>query len=157
MGVNEQKLRQQGFQPYRKKGVTYAKKMQVAFKVRLKNEDIIYGKPGDYVCTDVDTTERWIVEDQIFERTYKLVPLTEVKPHQRNNLLEHYHFRAFRKTAITWARQLAAPMVVHTLEGDVRAQAGDYLCIGAKGEQWPQMRDRFEANYELAPARTGAR
>jgi hypothetical protein len=152
--VDESQLRQEGFLPYRKRGFTYAKRMQIPFQVRLKNGDTIYGAKGDYVCTDADTSERWIVAADIFEDTYRHISRPNVPLNKRNRLLEHYHFHIFLKIAVTWARQLTQPMLVNTLEGPVSAQAGEYLCIGAKGEQWPQLRDRFEENYELVKEAT---
>ncbi|MFN8372546.1 MAG: hypothetical protein U0694_06680 [Anaerolineae bacterium] len=136
--------------PYIKQGYTYAKRMQIPFQVRLKNGDVIYGAKGDYVCTDTDASERWIVADDIFEQTYRRVTRSKVAAAQRSRLLERYHFHIYRKTAVTWAKELTQPMMVHTLEGPVSAEAGEYLCMGAQGEQWPQMRERFEENYELA-------
>ena len=147
--VDETQLRQDGFLSYRKRGYTYAKRMLIPFQVRLKNGDIIYGAQGDYVCTDQDTTERWIVASDIFVQTYKRIIKAKVPLDKRNRLLERYHFHVYSKFAVTWARKLDQPMMVNTLEGPVSAQKGEYLCVGAKGEQWPQLRERFEENYEL--------
>jgi hypothetical protein len=148
--VDEAQLRREGFLPYRKRGYTYAKRMDVPFQVRLKNGDTIFGAKDDYVCTDQETTERWIVASDIFEQTYRRVQKTKVGHSERNRLLERYHFHLYRKFAVTWAKQIEKPMMIHTLEGPVHAQKGEYLCVGAQGEQWPQMKDRFEENYELA-------
>src|SRR5262245_49268860 len=107
--------------------------MQIPFQVRLKNGDVIYGMKGDYVCTDNETTERWIVASDIFEDTYRHISRTQVPRNKRNRLLEHYRFHLYYKVAITWARQLTQPQIVNTLEGPVSAQAGEYLCVGTKG------------------------
>jgi hypothetical protein len=147
--VDTAELRRQGFLPYRKQGFTYAKRMHIPFQVRLKNGDVIFGAPGDFVCTDHDTTERWIVAADIFDETYRRVPKNDAPAKARNRLLEHYHFHLYRKASITWAKMIDQPMIVNTLEGPVSAEAGAYLCVGAKGEQWPQLRARFEENYEL--------
>ncbi|NWF69047.1 MAG: hypothetical protein HXY40_08175 [Chloroflexi bacterium] len=147
--MDEQTLRQEGYLPYRKRALTYAKQMKVPFKVRLKNDDTIYGAPGDYVCTNAETSERWIVAENIFEESYHRLSKSSVALEKRSLLLEHYHFNLYRKTTLTWARQITRPMTVNTLEGPVSAQPGDYLCIGTQGEQWPQMRQRFEENYEI--------
>jgi len=41
-------------------------------------------------------------------------------------------------------------LVVHTLEGDMRADLGDYIIRGVKGELYPCKPDIFEATYEAA-------
>lgn len=40
------------------------------------------------------------------------------------------------------------PMVIHTLEGDLTAQPGDYIITGIAGEQYPCRADIFEETYE---------
>lgn len=59
-------------------------------------------------------------------------------------------FKPYRKTSITWAKQMDEPFTCDTLEGDeIRGKAGDYLCIGgAKGEQWPVDKEVFESTYQ---------
>lgn len=44
----------------------------------------------------------------------------------------------------------AQPMTIHTLEGDHRADIGDWIIRGVKGELYPCKPDIFEATYELA-------
>lgn len=43
-------------------------------------------------------------------------------------------------------------LVIHTLEGDMRADAGDWLIRGVKGELYPCKPDIFAATYEPASA-----
>lgn len=59
-------------------------------------------------------------------------------------------FSQYRKTSLTWAKQMDEPFTCDTLEGDnIKEKAGDYLCIGgAKGEQWPVDKEVFESTYE---------
>lgn len=60
-------------------------------------------------------------------------------------------FKQYQKTALTWARQMDAPFTCDTLEGDnISGKAGDYLCIGVKGEVWPVDKEVFESTYKLA-------
>jgi hypothetical protein len=40
-------------------------------------------------------------------------------------------------------------IVIHTLEGDITAQLGDYVIKGIKGEFYPCKADIFEASYEV--------
>lgn len=39
-------------------------------------------------------------------------------------------------------------IIVHTLEGDMLANVGDYIIRGIKGEFYPCKADIFEATYE---------
>ena len=41
-------------------------------------------------------------------------------------------------------------VVIHTLEGDMRASVGDWIIRGVKGEVYPCKPDIFEATYERA-------
>lgn len=38
--------------------------------------------------------------------------------------------------------------IIHTLEGDMKADAGDYIITGIKGEQYPCKPDVFRRTYE---------
>src|SRR5438105_4286987 len=40
------------------------------------------------------------------------------------------------------------PLVIHTLEGDMTAQEGDWIIKGVKGEFYPCKPDIFAATYE---------
>jgi hypothetical protein len=48
--------------------------------------------------------------------------------------------------------QQFGPLVVHTLEGDVTAQPGDWIIRGVRGEFYPCKPDIFALTYEPAPA-----
>lgn len=39
-------------------------------------------------------------------------------------------------------------LIIHTLEGDMTAQPGDWIIRGVKGEFYPCKPDIFEATYE---------
>lgn len=47
-------------------------------------------------------------------------------------------------------------LVIHTLEGDMRANPGDWIIRGVKGEVYPCKPDIFECTYELFTPETGA-
>ncbi|MBL8830510.1 MAG: hypothetical protein JNM18_26285 [Planctomycetaceae bacterium] len=55
-------------------------------------------------------------------------------------------FRA-RKTRPIWARLLAVPQTVKTLEGPETVPAGTYLCRGEAGDIWPQTAERLLTKY----------
>lgn len=75
-----------------------------------------------------------------------------------------------RKTRRIWAKEIEQEREVGTIEGTVKARAGDFLCRGEAGELWPQdaasLRDRYVATetvdadgwrkYEPQPDAEGA-
>lgn len=54
-----------------------------------------------------------------------------------------------KKPVIIEAYQTDKKMVIHTLEGDMTAQVGDWIITGLRGEQYPCKPDIFEKSYEL--------
>jgi hypothetical protein len=52
-----------------------------------------------------------------------------------------------KKTAPLWAKQLDEDETIKSLEGEVTAKAGDFLCRGAAGEFWPQSAERLREKY----------
>lgn len=150
--LNTNQLLAKGFLPYHKKTLTFAKQMKTPFSVQLETGEIIHGKPGDFACVSPDDGGRWIVDREVFEKTYSPVPFAASGTGKNQARLLHYGFRPYRKHQITWAKKLAKPAIIHTLEGDVAALPGDYLCIGPNGDQWPQKAARFEAHYERVAA-----
>jgi hypothetical protein len=150
------KLLARGFRPYRKITVTFARQMNRRFRVQLASGDVLHGQPGDYGCISPDDGSKWIVARKVFEETYAPARIKPADQTDRHARLLRSGFRPYRKHQITWAKKLNRPMRIPTLEGDVMAQPGDYLCIGPKGEPWPQPSDRFEAHYRPAaiPARS---
>jgi len=45
-------------------------------------------------------------------------------------------------------RNMGPPVEIVTLEGTMRAETGDWIITGVKGEQYPCKPDIFEATYE---------
>lgn len=133
-------LKQNGFHPYRKTAITYARPITHAFHVTTENGERLEGAPGDYLCLDATSGGQWVVNRSIFEATYRQV--ADVPPITG--------FAAYRKHQITWAKRITTRTTINTREGAVVARPGDYLCIGIEGETWPQTSSRFEANYEPA-------
>lgn len=146
--LDSDKLRAQGFQPYRKTAITYARQMTQPFRVRLRNGDVLSGAAGDYVAYSPGDDERWIVQRDIFEQTYAPKARDASVPDAIHRGLLTRGFRPYSKHQITWARKLTRPARVRTLEGEVHAETGDYLCVGPQGEMWPQPGARFEAVYQ---------
>lgn len=154
---NSNALLARGFRPYRKTTITFARQMDRRFRVQLPNGDVLHGLPGDYGCVSPDDGGKWIVAREIFEQTYAPATLTPAEQRTRIHArLLRSGFQPFRKHQITWAKKVTRPLRLPTLEGEVTAQPGDYLCIGSKGEPWPQPASRFEAHYQpvAIPARS---
>ena len=61
----------QGYFSYRKKGTVQAQAQDRAFEVAKADGQILAGKAGDYMVTDL--TGDWVVDREIFEQTYELV------------------------------------------------------------------------------------
>ena len=57
--------------------------------------------------------------------------------------------RKFRKKpAVVEAFQTDKELVIHTLEGDMKADVGDWIITGVHGEQYPCKPDIFEETYD---------
>ena len=54
-----------------------------------------------------------------------------------------------KKPVIIEAYQTDKEIIIHTLEGDMKASVGDYVITGVNGEQYPCKPDIFEKTYEL--------
>ena len=53
-----------------------------------------------------------------------------------------------KKAVVVEAYQTDKEIIIHTLEGDMRASPGDYIITGVKGEQYPCKPDIFYKTYE---------
>lgn len=69
-------------------------------------------------------------------------------------MLKHLPFQNAYKTALLRARPLTEEDhrerqgVIHTLEGPVVFQPGDYLALGTQNEEWPVLKEHLEVEYE---------
>ena len=53
-----------------------------------------------------------------------------------------------KKPIVIEAYQTDEEMIIHTLEGPLRAAPGDWIITGIRGEQYPCKPDVFEKTYE---------
>lgn len=53
-----------------------------------------------------------------------------------------------KKPVVIEAYQTDKEMIIHTLEGDMKASVGDYIITGVNGEQYPCKPDIFNKTYE---------
>ena len=54
-----------------------------------------------------------------------------------------------KKPVVIEAFRTDKEMIIHTLEGDMKASVGDFIITGVNGEQYPCKPDIFEKTYEL--------
>lgn len=58
--------------------------------------------------------------------------------------------RKYRKRpVIVEAYKTDKVVIIHTLEGDMKADVGDFIITGVSGEKYPCKPDIFEKTYEL--------
>lgn len=55
-----------------------------------------------------------------------------------------------KRPVVVEAYQTDKEIIIHTLEGDMKASIGDYIITGVNSEQYPCKPDIFEKTYELA-------
>ena len=54
-----------------------------------------------------------------------------------------------KKPVVITAYQTDKELIINTLEGPLKADVGDYIITGLRGEQYPCKPDIFEKTYEL--------
>ncbi|WP_339683094.1 hypothetical protein [Gimesia maris] len=52
-----------------------------------------------------------------------------------------------RKTRPLWAKEITVAQTVSTIEGQMAANVGDYLCRGSAGDIWPQKAETLHKKY----------
>ena len=57
-----------------------------------------------------------------------------------------------KKPVVIDAYQTDKEMIIRTLEGDMKANVGDWIITGLRGEQYPCKPDIFEKSYEKVDA-----
>ncbi|MBQ0035546.1 MAG: hypothetical protein KBT35_01365 [Firmicutes bacterium] len=57
--------------------------------------------------------------------------------------------RAIKKPIEIICYQTDKEIIIHTLEGDMKAGVGDYIITGVNGEQYPCKKDIFEKTYDI--------
>lgn len=53
-----------------------------------------------------------------------------------------------KKPVVIEAEQTDKEIIIHTLEGDMKASIGDYIITGVNGEKYPCKPDIFQKTYE---------
>jgi hypothetical protein len=71
-----------------------------------------------------------------------------MRPNKTFKHLYDQGFRPFRHETAIFAKQMDIPFEVHTPEGLLRGEAGDYWCVGPRNQQWPLRATEFEECYK---------
>lgn len=58
-------------------------------------------------------------------------------------------YKVVKKNIPVEAYQTEKPLDIHTLEGVMHANTGDWIITGVEGEQWPVKKDIFEKTYTI--------
>lgn len=83
-------------------------------------------------------------------KKYKKKPVIEAVQYTKNNLKECLDFSGYiaHNIKIDGQKTGAFYLAIKTLEGTMRADLGDYIIKGVKGEFYPCKPDIFESSYE---------
>lgn len=73
-----------------------------------------------------------------------------------NNLSECLQFIGISKDSADGCGVMGLPLFIPTLEGDMRADVGDWIIRGVKGEFYPCKPDIFSLTYDLVTPVVGA-
>ena len=104
-----------------------------SFSVATSWGSILSGKRGDYLVWDESSpADRWIVDPGVFNSSY-----------------QQFEPGRFRKTAVTDVQQIIEPVSVHSPEGTVEGNPGDYLARGVNGEVWVIPAEFFAKAYNI--------
>lgn len=57
-------------------------------------------------------------------------------------------YRDMSENGLSGAERMGLPVVIETLEGDMKADPGDFIIKGVNGEFYPCKPDIFEKTYE---------
>jgi hypothetical protein len=79
---------------------------------------------------DSESGHSWRVRDDIFRASHRRV-----------------HRNEWRRRGTVLARPALPGETIHTLEGPVTADEGDFVIQGDRGEQWPVRPEEFRRRY----------
>lgn len=81
-----------------------------------------------------------------FRKTPVVIEAIQLPPADQDPSDELVDFLA--ESPNDWEGERHGELVIHTLEGTMSAQPGDWIIKGVKGEYYPCKPDIFEATYE---------
>lgn len=115
---------------YRRTGVVVAERKDSPWTWNSGAGNVMRGEAGDWAVVH-PSGNTWSVRDDIFRATH-----------------EHVDGNLWRRTGFVKARPARAGECIETLEGPATAAEGDWVVVGAKGEQWPVSGEQFQKRYE---------
>lgn len=86
-------------------------------------------------------------QDEIFRQAY----CSDLEENTKN-VMEELGMEYVKKPIAVEAYQTKKEVIIHTLEGDMKANVGDWILTGVDGEQWPVKDEIFKKTYEVADA-----
>ena len=92
----------------------------------------LHAQGGDYIIT-YTAGDQAVVRPDIFEKTYAPDGIGVYK--KRADIVLRYF-------------TLERPALIHTLEGEQRAEPGDWIMQGVAGELWPVPQDKALQKYD---------
>ncbi len=121
---------------------------------------VLEADAGDMICyrpepgearAALDEYDHWPVRPDIFAQDYAAWDVPDLPDFPAVRQLLAAGCRAYYKRAGCWARRLAAPTAVLSLESaePVVYPPGGWLCIGTAGEPWVQPDASFRERYQV--------
>jgi hypothetical protein len=118
-----------GWHRYRRLGEVTAEKRRHSWTWTTTTGELMQAQPGDWAVIDDAGDERSVAAG-VFESTHE-----QVGP------------RRYRRYGTVLARPAMRRELISTLEGEVVANAGDWIVQGNQGEQWPVPDSQFRDSY----------
>ncbi|MFN8070495.1 MAG: hypothetical protein U0R66_01585 [Mycobacterium sp.] len=122
---------QDSWESFRRTGTVVAERRSAPWTWRTRSGHTMTARAGDWAVRDPDGDQWWSVKDDIFTTRYQPVD-----------------GRLWRRHGTVRARPARPGETMHTLEGEVTAEAGDWVVQGEGGERWTVPADEFGSRYE---------
>lgn len=121
---------QPSWESFRRKGTVVAERRSTPWTWTTRSGHTMTAQSGDWAVRAPDGDQWWSVRDDIFTTRYR-----------------HLGGPLWQRHGTVLARPARTGETVHTLEGDVTAEAGDWVVQGEGGEQWSVPPDEFVVLY----------
>jgi hypothetical protein len=109
-----------------------ARRAEADHKVTTQQGELRARGGEDFIVT-YENGDRAVVRQDIFEKTYEPAGIGVYK--KRSDIVLRYF-------------TLERPALIHTLEGEQRAEPGDWIMQGVAGELWPVPQDQALQKYD---------
>ncbi len=160
-GWTKAELQAAGYCYYPRRKTPVMARVLLAEEAPLRIEaawDTLEAQAGDMICYHPDTDaalseladyDHWPVRRDIFEQDYAPWDGPSLPDSPALRQLRAAGCQPYYKRGGCWARQLAAPAWVQSLESaePVQYPRGAWICIGSQGEPWGQSDPEFRSRY----------